>query len=74
LSAASGSKAWVQSASSNRGGRAYAAFAADIDKGTQTVSAFAEAVRRHEVIAAIEGSATSGERLTSVAHGAEQTP
>ena len=56
--AASGSKASVQSASSKLSGRAYAAFAADIDKGTQTVPAFAEAVRRHEVIAAIERSAT----------------
>jgi len=34
----------VQSASSERGGRAYAAFSADIDKGTQTVPDFAEAV------------------------------
>jgi predicted dehydrogenase len=43
-------------------GRAYAAFAADIDNGTQTVPDFADAVRRHEVIAAIERSAASGER------------
>jgi predicted dehydrogenase len=43
-------------------GRAYAAFAADIDSGTHTVPDFADAVRRHEVIAAIEGSAASGER------------
>src|SRR3954462_7978339 len=35
-------------------GRAYAAFAADIDNGTYTVPDFADAVRRHEVIAAIE--------------------
>src|SRR3989449_4696766 len=35
-------------------GRAYAAFAADIDHGTHTVPDFAAAVRRHEVIAAIE--------------------
>ena len=41
-------------------GRAYAAFAADIDNGTQTVPDFADAVRRHEVIAAIERSAASG--------------
>jgi hypothetical protein len=34
--------------------RAYAAFAADIDNGTHTVPYFADAVRRHEVIAAIE--------------------
>ncbi len=43
-------------------GRAYAAFAADIDGGTHTVPDFADAVRRHEVIAAIERSAESGER------------
>jgi predicted dehydrogenase len=43
-------------------GRAYAALAADIDKGTHTVPDFADAVRRHEVIAAIERSAASGER------------
>ncbi len=45
-------------------GRAYAAFAADIDEGTHTVPDFADAVRRHEVIAAIERSAESGERVT----------
>jgi predicted dehydrogenase len=44
-------------------GRAYAAFAADIDNRTHTVPDFADAVRRHEVIAAIERSATSGERV-----------
>src|SRR6266508_1469223 len=44
-------------------GRAYAAFAADIDHGTHTVPDFADAVRRHEVIAAIERSAASGERV-----------
>ncbi len=44
-------------------GRVYAAFAADIDNGTHTVPDFADAVRRHEVIAAIEGSAASGERV-----------
>jgi predicted dehydrogenase len=44
-------------------GRAYAAFAADIDSGTRTVPDFADAVRRHEVIAAIERSAASGERV-----------
>jgi predicted dehydrogenase len=44
-------------------GRAYAAFAADIDNGTHTVPAFADAVRRHEVIAAIESAAASGERV-----------
>src|SRR5881296_3170546 len=44
-------------------GRAYAAFAADIKNGTHSVPAFADAVRRHEVIAAIERSAASGERV-----------
>src|SRR6266702_3084334 len=44
-------------------GRAYAAFAADIGDGTHTVPDFADAVRRHEVIAAIERSAASGERV-----------
>src|SRR5947207_2761879 len=44
-------------------GRVYAAFAADIDNRTHTVPDFADAVRRHEVIAAIERSAASGERV-----------
>src|SRR3982074_596389 len=44
-------------------GRAYAAFAADIDHGTHTVPDFADAVRRHEVIATIERSAASRERV-----------
>jgi len=44
-------------------GRAYAAFAADIDNGTHTVPDFVDALRRHEVIAAIERSAASGERV-----------
>jgi predicted dehydrogenase len=44
-------------------GRAYAAFAADLENGRRTVPDFAEAVRRHTVIAAIERSATSGERV-----------
>jgi predicted dehydrogenase len=44
-------------------GRAYAAFAEDIDNGTRTVPDFADAVRRHELIAAIERSAASGERV-----------
>src|SRR5256885_1484270 len=35
-------------------GRAYAAFAADLDDGTHTVPDFADAVPRHEVIDAIE--------------------
>jgi predicted dehydrogenase len=46
-------------------GRAYAAFAADISNGTHTVPDFAEAVRRHEVIASIEHAAASGERVRS---------
>jgi predicted dehydrogenase len=44
-------------------GRAYAAFASDIDNATHTVPDFADAVRRHEVIAAIERSAASGDRV-----------
>ena len=44
-------------------GRAYAAFAADIANGTHTVPDFDDAVRRHEVIAAIERSAASGQRV-----------
>ncbi len=44
-------------------GRAYAAFAADTANGTHSVPDFADAVRRHEVIAAIERSAASGERV-----------
>src|SRR5438309_517901 len=44
-------------------GRAYAAFAIDIANGTHTVPDFADAVRRHEVIAAIERSAALGERV-----------
>jgi predicted dehydrogenase len=44
-------------------GRAYAAFAADIGNGTHTVPDFADAVGRHQVIAAIETSAASGERV-----------
>jgi predicted dehydrogenase len=44
-------------------GRAYAAFAADIDDGTHMVPDFPDAVRRHEVIAAIERSAAYGERV-----------
>jgi predicted dehydrogenase len=45
-------------------GRAYAAFAADIDNGSHTVPDFADAVRCHELIADIERSAASGERVT----------
>jgi predicted dehydrogenase len=44
-------------------GRAHAAFAADLHNGTHTVPDFAEAVRRHEVIAAIESSAATGKRV-----------
>src|SRR2546429_4164712 len=44
-------------------GRVYAAFAADIATGTHTVPDFADAVRRHELIAAIERSAASGKRV-----------
>jgi predicted dehydrogenase len=44
-------------------GRAYAAFAADRYGGTHTVPDFADAVRRHEVIAAIERAAASGEHV-----------
>ncbi|TMC52385.1 MAG: Gfo/Idh/MocA family oxidoreductase [Chloroflexi bacterium] len=43
--------------------RAYAAFATDLDHVTHTVPDFADAVRRHEVIAAIEMAAASGERV-----------
>jgi predicted dehydrogenase len=43
--------------------RVYAAFAADVDNGTHTVPDFADAVRRHEVLSAIERSAASGERV-----------
>jgi predicted dehydrogenase len=44
-------------------GRAYAAFAADLDDGTHTAPDFTDAVRRHEVIAAIERSAATGKRV-----------
>jgi predicted dehydrogenase len=44
-------------------GRTYAAFADDINNATHTVPDFTDAVRRHEVIAAIERSAASGERV-----------
>ncbi|MEN3272972.1 MAG: hypothetical protein V7636_1733, partial [Actinomycetota bacterium] len=44
-------------------GRTYAAFAEDIYEGVHTVPDFADAVRRHAVIAAIETSAASGERV-----------
>ena len=44
-------------------GRVYAAFAEDTDNGTHTGPDFADAVRCHELIAAIERSAASGERV-----------
>jgi predicted dehydrogenase len=44
-------------------GRVYAAFAEDIDQRRHTVADFTDALRRHEVIAAIEWSAASGERV-----------
>jgi predicted dehydrogenase len=46
-------------------GRAYAAFAADIDDASNTVPDFEDAVRRHEVIAAIERSAASREPVNA---------
>src|SRR2546425_1027504 len=46
-------------------GRVYAAFAADIANGTHTVPDFADAVRRHELIATIERSAASGKRVNA---------
>jgi predicted dehydrogenase len=42
-------------------GRVYAAFAADLEDGTHMVADFVDAVRRHEVIAAIEASAAARE-------------
>jgi predicted dehydrogenase len=44
-------------------GRVYAAFARDIETGAHTVPDFADGVRRHEVIGAIERSAASGKRV-----------
>src|SRR5215211_1545303 len=44
-------------------GRVYAGFAADIENGTHTVPDFADAVRRHQLIAAFERSAAAGERV-----------
>jgi predicted dehydrogenase len=55
----------LQGAPAYNVGRAYAAFAEDIENGTHRVPGFADAVRRHEVIAAIERSAASGERVTA---------
>src|SRR5438094_3750886 len=45
-------------------GRAYAAFASDIDEGAHTVPDFVDPSRRHARIAAVERSAASGERVT----------
>jgi predicted dehydrogenase len=53
----------LEGAPADNVGRAYAAFAADNGNGTHTVPDFADAVRRHEVIAVIERSAESGERV-----------
>jgi len=53
----------LQGAPAYNVGRVYAAFAAEIDNETHTVPDFADAVARHEVIAAIERSAASGERV-----------
>jgi len=53
----------LQGAPAYNVGRAYAAFAADIHNGTHTVPNFADAVRCHEIIDAIERSAASGERV-----------
>jgi predicted dehydrogenase len=55
--------AGLEGAPADNVGRACAAFAADIDNGTHTVPDFADAVRRHEVIAAIERSAATGDRV-----------
>jgi hypothetical protein len=40
-------------------GRAYAAFADNLQYGTQTVPDFAQALTRHKMIAAIDAAATS---------------
>jgi predicted dehydrogenase len=53
----------LEGAPASNVGRAYAAFAADIDHGTHTVPDFADAVQRHRVIAAIQESAASGDRV-----------
>jgi predicted dehydrogenase len=53
----------LQGAPAYNVGRAYAALAADIDNRTRTVPDFADAVRRHQLIAAIQRSAASGERV-----------
>ena len=46
-------------------GRAYAAFAGDIEHGTHSVPDFADAVRLHELIAMIERSAASREQYST---------
>jgi predicted dehydrogenase len=46
-------------------GRAYAAFAADIDTGTHTAPDFTDAASRHEVIDAVEKSSASGQRVNA---------
>jgi predicted dehydrogenase len=53
----------LEGAPSYNVGRAYAAHAADVANATHTVPDFADAVRRHQVIDAIERSAASGERV-----------
>jgi predicted dehydrogenase len=55
-------------------GRAYAAFAADIDNGTHTVPDFTDAVRRHELIAAIERAAATGEHVKTSTETRRQGP
>jgi predicted dehydrogenase len=44
-------------------GRAYAALAAEIENDTHTVPDFTHALRRHELIAAVERSVATGERV-----------
>jgi predicted dehydrogenase len=53
----------LQGAPAYNVGRTYAAFATDIENGTRTVPDFADAVRHHQIIAAVERSAASGERV-----------
>jgi predicted dehydrogenase len=56
----------LEGAPSYNVGRAYAAYAADVANATHTVPDFADAVRRHQVIDAIERSAASGERVKAL--------
>jgi predicted dehydrogenase len=44
-------------------GRVYASYAKDLKEGTHATAGFAAAVSRHEVIAAIEEAAVSGDRV-----------